>query len=288
MPLHKINIETLREKSRSRIESLEIWLRRIINEELTTVFGADYINFQHSVDDYLIKKDIRENINNRFSTGEFPRNIDAALFEHLIYFLCKADFFDNYFKKYLIEFHPETMPNGNIHLKFVLEKLKNIRNNLSHANSISIRETEFVMSTTTELFESFKAFYSMEGKQQEYNVPQIIKITDSFGNVIIRKDFNKFEHYFLDDNPKYYLRPGDILSIEVEVDPSYTEAKYQIRFGGARDYSYDNKLVYEITNNDVSARKTIHCQVKSDKPWHKTFNRDDQVTLFYKVLPPLE
>jgi hypothetical protein len=180
------------------------------------------------------------------------------------------------------------MPNGQIHLKFVLDRIKSIRNNLSHANSISLRDAEFVLSNTTELIDSFKALYAMEGKQQEYNVPQIIKITDSFGNVIIRKNFDIVEHHDFTTNPKCHLRPGDILSIEVEIDPSYTEAKYQFRFGGARDYSYESKLIYEIKNSDVNPRKVIHCQVRSDKEWHKTFNLDDQISVYYKVLPPIE
>ena len=288
MPLNSIEINIIREKCRSRIESVELWMRRIIDEELTKKYGQNYINTKVSVDNYLIKKEIRDNINTRFATGEFPRLIDAGYFENLIDIITHPNLYDSYFKKYLIEFYPQTMPNGQIHLKFSLERLKDIRNNLSHANSISIRDAEFVLSLTTELIESFKKLYNMEGKQQEYNVPQITKITDSFGNVIIRKNFGQFEHYFFDNNPKFYLRPGDILSLEVEVDPSYTDAKYQFRFGGARDYSYDNKLVYTIRNHDVSARKTIHCQVRSDKAWHKTFNLDDQITLFYKVVPPIE
>lgn len=289
MPLNLVEINIIREKCRSRIESLELWIRRIIHEELATSHGSNYINTELSPGVYLIKKDIRDNINSRFKPTEFPRQIDASFFENLIDIFCNPNLFNQYFQKYLNEFYPKTMPNQYVHLKFSLERLKNIRNNLSHSNSISIRDAEFVLSFTTELFESFKNYYYMEGKQQEYNVPQITKITDSFGNVIVRKDFNQFETHFFDKDPKFHLRPGDILSIEVEVDPSYTDAKYQFRFGGAtNDYSYDNKLVYKITNHDVSARKTIHCQLRSDKSWHKTFNLDDQITLFYKVLPPIE
>ncbi len=189
----------------------------------------------------------------------------------------------------MLEIYPPSMPNATIHFKFCLERLKNIRNNLSHANSISIRDAEFVLSFTTEHIESFKRLYYMEGKQQEYNVPLIIKITDSFGNVIIRKDFQNHETHDFSNDLKCFLRPGDVISIEVEVDPSYTDAKYQFRFGGtSQDYSYSNKLIYTIQKSDVEKRKPIYCQVRSDKDWHKQFNTDDQVSLFYKVLPPIE
>lgn len=291
MPLHTLEINFLRERCRSRIEAIELWMRRIITEELTAAIGTDFINHQSSPGAFIIKKEIRDNINNRYSSSpySFPRPIDAAFFENLIDIFCNPSLYDNYFKKYLIEVYPPSMPNGTVHLKFSFERLKNIRNNLSHANSISIRDAEFVLSFTTEHIESFKSFYYMLGKQQEYNVPQIVKVTDSFGNVLIRKDFQNFESHDYSIDSKCILRPGDILSIEVEVDPSYTDAKYQFRFGGtSQDYSYSCKLVYVIQKHDVDKRMPIYCQVRSDKDWHKQFNMDDQITLFYKVLPPLE
>lgn len=291
MPLNTLETTFLRERCRSRIEAIELWMRRIITEELTTAYGINFINHKSSPEVYLIKKDIRDNINNRYnsSPASFPRPIDAAFFENLIDIFCNPSHYNSYFKKYLIEIYPPSMPNGTIHLRFCLERVKNIRNNLSHANSISIRDAEFVLSFTTEHIESFKRFYYMAGKQQEYNVPQIIKITDSFGNVIIRKDFQNYEAHDFSNDPKCILRPGDTLSIEVEVDPSYTDAMYQFRFGGtSQDYSYNNKLIYIIQNRDVDKRKPIYCQIRSDKDWHKQFNMDGQLTLFYKVLPPLE
>lgn len=291
MPLHSFDINLIREKCRSKIEALELWLRRIITEELQAIFGPNFLNYQNPHGSYLIKKEIRDNINSRYnsSPASFPRPIDAAFFENLIDIFCNPNLYDIYFKKYLIEVYPPSMHNQVIHLKFCLQRIKTIRNNLSHANSISIRDAEFILSFTTEHIESFKMFYSMVGKQREYNVPLIIKITDSFGNVIIRKDFQNHETHDFSDDPKCVLRPGDTLSIEVEVDPSYTDAKYQFRFGGTnQDYSYNNKLIYVLQNHDVEKRKPIYCQIRSDKDWHKQYNMDDQVTIFYKVLPPIE
>lgn len=288
MPLKQIEISLIREKCRSRIEALEIWLRRIIDEELTKKYGSNYIDKKLTGNEYLIKKEIRENIKSRLNTGTFPRAIDAGFFENLIDLFCHPTLYNSFFKKYLVDFYPDSMPNGFIYLRFSLEKLKAIRNNLSHANSLSMRDAEFVLSLTSELIESFKLLYVMEGKQQEYIVPQIIKITDSFGNIIVRKNFDIVEHHDFSNNPKFHLRPGDTLLLEVEVDPSYTEAKYQFRFGGVRDYNYENKLVHEITNSDVDPKKVIHCQVRSDKGWHKTFQLDDQISVYYKVLPPIE
>jgi hypothetical protein len=291
MPLHSLDINLIREKCRARIEAIELWMRRIIAEELAASFGENFINHQVLLGDFLIKKEIRTNINKRYdsSPSSFPRPIDAAFFENLIDIFCNPNLYKNHFKKYMSKIYPSTLANQTIYLKFHLERLKDIRNNLSHGNSISIRDAEFVLSITAEHIESYKNFYYMTGKQQEYNVPQIIKITDSFGNVFIRKDFQNYGSHDFSNNAECFLRPGDVLSIEVEVDPSYTDTKYQFRFGGTpQDYSYNNKLIYTLRMSDVDKRKPIYCQIRSDKDWHKQFNMDDQVTLFYKVLPPLE
>jgi hypothetical protein len=197
MPLHSIDLTTIRERCRSRIEALEIWMRRIIREELTKAYGSDFINYKNSGGNFIIKSEIRRNINSRFSSfpSDFPRPIDAAYFENQMEIFCSTYLYENFFKKYLISFFPNTMPNGYTYLTFSLERIKDIRNNLSHSNSISVRDAEYVLSFTSDIIESFKQLYRMEGKQQEYNVPQIIKVTDSFGNVCIRKNFESFESF---------------------------------------------------------------------------------------------
>src|SRR5215210_6221202 len=95
MPLHSININKIRENCRSRIESIEIWLRRIVTEELTKGFGADFINVQLTNGAFLIKKDIRDNINNRYSSNrdKLPRAIDAAFFENLADIFCNPSLY---------------------------------------------------------------------------------------------------------------------------------------------------------------------------------------------------
>lgn len=291
MSLNNLDHIKLREDCRSRIESLELWLRRIINDELTVRYGQNYINHSDAGGHFLIKKDIRDNISNRYnqSPKDFPRMIDAAFFENLIDLFCNPIQYAGLFHKYMTTAFPHSMPHQYIYLKHNLDRLKEIRNNLSHANSISIKNAEFVLFFTTELIDSFKTYYYMAGKNQEYNVPQIIKIQDSFGNVIIRKNFDIHESYDFSGDSKCHLRPGDTLAIEIEIDPSYIDAKCQFRFGGtSQDYSYSNKLIYKLRNNDVDPRKVIHCQVRSDKSWHKQFNLDDQVSVYYKVLPPIE
>jgi hypothetical protein len=289
MSLYHIDHIQLREICRSQIESLELWLRRIINQEFSEKYGGDFINEKNDKSEFIIKKSIRDNINNRYnhSRKDFPRIIDAAFFENLSEIFCHPNYYDTFFKKYLIGMFPESMPNQYTYLSFVLDRLKIIRNNLSHANSISIRDAEFGIFSINEMTGSFKKYYNTIGKNREYDVPQIIKAIDSFGNAMIRKDFDEFEIYDFSKNPNCFLRPNDILSIEIEVDPSYTDAKYQIRFGSTGlEYSYDNKLVYKILDKDVSPKKCFICYVRSDKTWHKHSDDDDRIYIYYKILPP--
>lgn len=43
MPLHSIPEKDLRDYCRRSIETLEVWLRRLIDEELRKVYGSNYL-----------------------------------------------------------------------------------------------------------------------------------------------------------------------------------------------------------------------------------------------------
>ena|SRR5215204_6879510 len=120
MPLHSIDLATTRERCRSRIESLEICMRRIINKELTKAHGSDFINYKNSGGNFIIKSEIRRNINSRVSSfpADFPKPIDAAYFENLIDIFCSPYLYDSFFKRHLISFFPNTMPNDYTYLNF--------------------------------------------------------------------------------------------------------------------------------------------------------------------------
>ena len=95
------------------------------------------------------------------------------------------------------------MPIQHVYLGFSLERLKGIRNNLSHANALSIKDVEYTLWFSAELIESFKTNYTIKGKQMEYNVPQIIRVTDSFGNIIVRRNFVVHKQCDFSTNPKF-------------------------------------------------------------------------------------
>jgi len=80
-----------------------------------------------------------------------------------------------------------------------------------------------------DITDSLKEYYFKMGTEQEYNVPRIIQITDSFGNTIhLHKIENLFFAWHLNRDSKYFLRPGETLGVENEIDPSFEPSSYTI------------------------------------------------------------
>ena len=133
--------------------------------------------------------------------------------------------------------------------------------------------------------------------QQSYNVPLILKFTDSFGNVFTRSQFSPCHDggIMLDfsDKTHMFLRPGDTLSIEVEVDPAFDAETYTLKWTSTKSWSTspvsDTKAVIPITNKQVGQLFDVQCRLTSNKDWHRmNMGADDFLMLCYKVLPPLE
>jgi NADPH-dependent 2,4-dienoyl-CoA reductase/sulfur reductase-like enzyme len=130
--------------------------------------------------------------------------------------------------------------------------------------------------------------------QQQFNVPIVIRISDSLGHVVTRSslighpDWPAMLDYSRDD--KSYLRSGDTISIEVDVDPSFDAASYEIKWSianiGGPNIS-GHKFTLLLTDKYVSVRFTAVCRVTSNATWHKLGTHDDQIDIAYRVLPPL-
>jgi len=127
---------------------------------------------------------------------------------------------------------------------------------------------------------------------KHYNVPTIIKITDSLGNNIhvnqIVRDSEGKGMFDLRENIKNYLRPGDKIRIEVEVDPSFSSNDYKVTI----IYPYitgieKNSVLIQLKDQHVMTHFPIRCFVKYNKNWHRLGGYDDFVELCYKVLPPI-
>ena len=283
--LYQISEDERRIICKQKLESLEFWLRRLIHDNLSKKYGSDYLNAKKINGDHIINNKIRKSIQDRKDTEpeRYQRLIDASLLEHQIDIICNNELFREFFSKPF----KEVYPNGREEARTSLEKLKYPRNCLSHANPVSVRMSEQVICYVNDIIDSLKKFYQMTNQEKEFNVPIIIKFSDSLGNTYHRTNSEVIPHLDFSTKPECYLYPGDTLRIELEVDPSYT-GKCKFRFGGFQELSNSNVLVHEITVNNVQDRRMIPCQVQSDKPWHKLSSYDDQIFAYYKILPPIE
>jgi hypothetical protein len=282
--------DEIRSNCRAKLDTLEVWLRRLIDSQLIKVSG-DYFNFSDNLSNRLINKEIVKNVQNRISKEpeRYKRNIDAILLDDAISIICNENLYQKYFKNAFLLFKC-----GRAEVKNCLNDLFGPRNCLAHSNPISHRDAEKIICYSNDIIDSLKEFYKANNMENEYNVPKIIKVSDSFGNVKYCEQFNtnKIGETVIDysEIPSCFLWPEDKLTIEIEVDSSFSENEYLIKwFTSKYGYSVSNSNKFEIQVNEenVSSSFQVLCQIISNKKWHKMYNGcDDHLILVYKVLPP--
>jgi hypothetical protein len=289
MNLHLLSDDERRAHCRRELEALEHWLRRLIDETFSAAHGPDYLEAVDQGGRQLIKNEVRRGIAERRAKEplRYQRPVDAAHLDDLVTIVCKPEHWQQHFRTAL----SEAFPHGNDEARTFLTRLVDIRNKVSHANPISVHEAARVICYTLDVIEGLKACYRMRNLESEYNVPRVLRVSDSLGNVCYPPAM-----------PGYYeggvwcnfnatpLRPGECLSIEVEIDPSFDRSNYHFRWviGNNLLENYDERrLAMEIENRHVSQQFTLLCHVTSTKEWHRLGQHDDFVGVVYKVLPPL-
>jgi len=290
MPFSQLKEEEKRSICKKEIENLENWLRRLAHESLSQEYGNNYLEYKDKNNDNLIKTEIRQRVKDLINKEpkRFPRCIDAFFLPDLIYIICKKGLYNKFFKDPFLKAFPE----GSNEARTFLRRLESPRNSLSHANAISDRHAEQVICYCHDIIESLKEYYFKMDTEREYNVPRIIKVTDSLGNTI---HLNEIENlrlaWNLDQDHNNFLRPGDKLGIEVEIDPSFDPSLYtiiwKIKHKTVNEYNNDTKISLEIEMKHVGKYFCVSCFIISNKIWHKYSNWDDSIEINYKVLPPL-
>lgn len=294
--------DDLRSICRKEIETLEHWTRRLIHDILTAQYGDDYFSYKHNGEP-LIKGEITSRVNKmrEDNPGRFPRPIDAFFLGDLIYVLCKKPLYDAHFKDALCEAYP----HGNEEVRYFLERVEAIRNKLSHANPISVREAEQVICYCHDVIDSLKAHYRRTGKEKEYNVPLFIRATDSLGNVFLpEKEGFPLKLYVDLSKPilaKDYgvkLRAGETYGLSVVVDPAFDSSTYSLEWTVMSGLAGDNyrktwknvtQIEFPVVNKTVGSSFEITCRLKTNKDWHKHNWYDDCFEVrVYTVLPPIE
>lgn len=285
-----MTLEEIRLACRSRIETLEMWLRRLIDDELSCAHGSGYFEHIDQKGNRLISQKIVDKLDERVRTNErrFARKIDATLLEEATDIVCNPTLY-KYFRPALAH----AFPLGHEEARIFLRRLHDPRNRLSHGNAISIRQAEQVICYTNDTIDSMKKYYREKGMVQEFNVPRFSRLSDSFGNVTYggQPFVNATGAGLLrfDEDERFFLRPGDRLVLEVEVDATFDQNDYEIFWiaDGVQRQS-GPKFSIDIAARHVGLQFSIFCTLRSHKEWHRLAGgRDDSWTVQYRVLPPI-
>lgn len=290
MPLYSLPQSELREHCRRSIEGLELWLRRLVHDTFSDAFGPNYIDAVTAKGDRLIRCPLADRLKRRMAAepARYSRPIDAAVLDDLIDLLCNPPHYKAYFATPLAD----AFPDGSTEARTFLRRLAPPRNALAHANPITVHDAHRVLCYALDVVEALKRHYVEMNKAQLYNVPTVIRIVDSLGHAV---DLSasaarlQAEIHDYSNDPPSFLRSGSTLSIEVDVDPAFDPADYEIRWSVASiafAQQLGRRFSLRLEERYVMARLCVVCWVTSKKSWHKFGTHDDQVEMAYRVLPP--
>jgi hypothetical protein len=230
MPLHELTDDERRSLCRREIEALEHWLRRLVHGTLFAAYGAEYLDAVGEDCTRLFRKETIETIEARRSEepSRYARPIDAATLDDLVRVICKRENYKQHFEDALRAAFPE----GAMEARTFLCRVVAIRNKLSHANPISVHEALRAMCYTQDVIASLKEHYAAMNQQTEYNVPMIIRVSDSLGHAgeVSGSRYGGQIHCYFHKEISARLYPGDRLSIDVEVDPTFERSSYRLEW----------------------------------------------------------
>lgn len=280
--------EQLRSLCRTNIEALEKWARLMLHLVLTEKFGADYIHAKNPDGNYKFKTKLVEKADEMIKNepGRFPTHLDTLFLEELIYMLCHQDVYP-LLSPHLKDFYPE----GKEELKTFLGRVLSVRNKLSHSNPFSHRDAQRAVCYSNDFIDAVKHYFEQKNMTKEFNVPTIIKVTDSFGNESIPADMAETIIYRINDpetkKPKV-LYLGDRFSLTLEMDPSFPETDYHLEWlnrEGIEILDNGKKINVTIGNKLIGENVLIGCNVVSHNDWHRYGDHDQTLILQFKALP---
>jgi hypothetical protein len=268
---------------------LELWLRRLIHEQFEQIYSNDILSAKNAAGDFVLKKQVRQNIERKLldDPRHYKRPVDAALLDDLITIICKPDTYKSCFATAL----KVAFPQGAEEVREFLGRLLTPRNHLAHANPISIRQAEQVICYSNDVVYALREFYAKRGIANEYNVPSILRMWDSFGHIEHAQAASTPMHMFdYSDDPACYLRPGDTLTLEIETDPSFFGEGFLVKWSLLNEGPQGDRLVkfvLSIENRHVGRELPIDIKLISFQDWHRHQLWDDLWRVIYRVLPPI-
>lgn len=273
--------------ARQHLDSIEAWLRRLIDFELIPRFGPEYLTPGPSAPCPQIPNKIRSAIKSRFDSrpGRYPRAIDAAELGDSVGIVLKDELYREFFQQPL----KLAFPDGASEARTFLERLQEIRNRLAHGSTCSDRDHKRCACYSNDLIESIKAYFKERNMEREFNVPTFIRALDNKGNEFHFSLKMDGQGQFVDVREKGRgdLYVGDELIIEVEVDPSFSG--YTIdwtTFNG--DLGNGKECRITINTRHVGLQMDVRFLVRSALTWHRLPGGiDDMLDLRYRVFPPV-
>jgi len=277
-----------REAARRHLDSLESWLRSIIELQLSEAYGSQYFNTCTSTGESLIPKKTREKVAQRRQKepSRYQRDIDATTLGEAIDILLHPITYQDNFEPALRHAYPD----GRDEARTFLNRLKVHRNPMAHIGTCSIRDLEQCVCYTNDLIDSLKIFIQEQNRTREFNVPTFTRVVDSNGNVFQLSHPDDSEGHFIDfrNTDKGVLYPGDVICLEVEVDESFQPEEYSVEwltFNG--DRGQGQRIEFTVEPRHVGEQMDVRFEVISNKDWHRLLGGcDDRLDLRYRVNPP--
>ena len=149
MPFRDVPTDEMRNIVRHQIETLERWLRRLIDDVIRNCYGGSLLGMPMKKD--ALNKAIQRR---KEDPSRYPREVDALLFDDLIAVICNPQQY-GHFKDAL----SGAFQNGENEARSYLKRIYDPRNPLSHANEISTHQALQAMCYSADILESLKAYY---------------------------------------------------------------------------------------------------------------------------------
>jgi hypothetical protein len=266
---------------RTYTDSAERWLRHLVHLTLGRTIGPNYIT------QGPWKKDLIQRISTKIHStpGIFTREVDATTFDQLVDIVCHPKHWD-VFKDALARAYPDGVQEA----RTFLTRIQDIRNNVAHLRACSVRELEQALCYSNDLADSIKAHFQATDMAKEFYVPVFVSFSDSLGNA---GHFRPSEWHFrgedLSTNVHKRLFPGDVLTLELDVDPSFDPSTYSVTWRiktHPHDKGDGKKAVIPITEAHIGQRMEIQFKLVTTNSWHRSSDgSDDIIDLHYRVLP---
>jgi hypothetical protein len=194
---------------------------------------------------------------------------------------------DRLYGRYFRAAFVRAYPDGAAEARTFLKRLLPHRHKVQHGGTCSTRDLEQCICYSNDVIAATKAFFAEEGLARQFNVPTFVRFVDNHGN----------DHHFgppreggarsvdLSTRPSGTLSVGDLLSIEVEIDESFSAYTVSwFSFAGDRGKGVPIRL--EIERKHVGERHEIVIDLTSAEDWHRLGKHDDRIMITYRVLPP--